>query len=88
MAWCVCMCACMWCVCVFTWSSHSQEENEDMESELRDTAEKLRKAMEQSARQQSEYMTAKDQLNSLEKAKVRVHQSVYMSIYLYTFASP
>ena len=58
--------------------THSQEENDDMESEMRDTSEKLRKLMEQSARQQSEYMTAKDQLTSLEKAKVRAqHQGYY-----------
>ena len=37
---------------------------------MRDTAEKLRKLMEQFARQQNEYMTTKDQLTSLEKAKV------------------
>ena len=42
-----------------------------METELRDTSEKLRKTMEQQARQQSEYMTTKEQLNSIEKAKVR-----------------
>lgn len=38
---------------------------------MRETAEKLRKTMEQQARQQSEYMTTKDQLTSTEKAKVR-----------------
>lgn len=38
---------------------------------MRETAEKLRKAMEQHTRQQTEYMTTKDQLTSLEKAKVR-----------------
>ena len=42
-----------------------------METELRDTTEKLRKTMEASARQQSDYMTAKEQLTSLEKAKVK-----------------
>ena len=42
-----------------------------METELRDTSEKLRKTMEQQARQQSDYMTTKEQLNSTEKAKVR-----------------
>ena len=57
-------------------SSTLQEENEDMETEMRDTADKLRKAMEASARQQSDYMTAKDQLNSLEKAKVRRYSMV------------
>ena len=41
-----------------------------METEMRDTAEKLRKTMEQSARQQSEYMSTKDQLSAMEKAKV------------------
>lgn len=42
-----------------------------METEMRDTAEKLRKAMEQSTRQQSDYMATKEQLTSMEKAKVR-----------------
>ena len=46
-----------------------------METELRDTTEKLRKAMEASARQQSDYMTAKEQLTSLEKAKVTAQYS-------------
>ena len=38
---------------------------------MRDTAEKLRKSMEQSTRQQSDYMTTKEQLSAMEKAKVR-----------------
>ena len=42
-----------------------------METELRDTSDRLRKAMEQQARHQSEYMTTKDHLTSVEKAKVR-----------------
>lgn len=41
-----------------------------METELRDTTEKLRKTMEQSSRQQSDYMSTKEQLSSLEKSKV------------------
>ena len=49
-----------------------QEENEDMETEMRDNAEKLRKALEQSARLQSDYMAAQKQLNTLEKTKVCV----------------
>jgi len=41
-----------------------------METEMRENADKLRKTMEQSARLQSDYMTAKEHLSSLEKAKV------------------
>ena len=82
---CVCMCiyVCV-CVCVVVvvdWIGYThllhcsmcaceQEENEDMDTEMRETADKLRKAMEQFARMQSDYMTAKDQVSSLEKAKV------------------
>ena len=47
-----------------------KEENEDMETEMRDNAEKLRKATEQSARLQNDYMAANKQLSALEKAKV------------------
>ena len=43
-----------------------------METEMKETADKLRKSMEQSARLQSEHMTAKEQLSTLEKAKVCV----------------
>lgn len=42
-----------------------------METEMRDTAEKLRKSMELSTRQQSDYMATKEQLSAVEKAKVR-----------------
>ncbi len=48
-----------------------QEEYEETESEARETGEKLRKAMEQSARLQSDYMSQKEHLSSVEKAKVR-----------------
>ena len=47
-----------------------QEEFEEAEAEAREKGEKLRKAMEQCARLQSENMSTKEQLNSLEKAKV------------------
>ena len=47
-----------------------QEEFEEMESESRENAEKLRKAMEQNSRLQSETMSQREQLNHLEKAKV------------------
>lgn len=49
-----------------------QEEYEDIETEAKDNAEKLRKAMEQNARLQSEQMSTKEQLTSLEKSKVRI----------------
>ena len=47
-----------------------QEEYEDIETEARENGEKLRKAMEQNARMQSEQMTTRDQLSALEKSKV------------------
>ncbi len=47
-----------------------QEEYEDMETEARENGEKLRKAMEQNARFQSEQMTTREQLSSVEKSKV------------------
>ena len=75
----LCVCACV-CVVVdwigYTYLLHcsmcacEQEESEDMDTEMRETADKLRKAMEQLARMQSDYMVAKDQVSSLEKAKV------------------
>ena len=49
-----------------------QEEYEDMETEAKENGDNLRKAMEQNARLQSEHMSAKEQLSSLEKAKVHV----------------
>ena len=39
---------------------------------MKEMADKLRKSMEQSARLQSEHLTAKEQLSTLEKAKVCV----------------
>ena len=47
-----------------------QEEYEELETEAKENGDKLRKAMEQSARLQSECMSQKEQLTSLEKAKV------------------
>lgn len=53
-----------------------QEEYEDMESEARENGEKLRKAMEQNARFQSEQISTKGQLSSVEKSKV-LQSSMY-----------
>ncbi len=47
-----------------------QEEYEETETEAKEAGEKLRKAMEQSARLQSDFMAQREQLSSLEKAKV------------------
>ena len=55
-----------------------QEEYEDMETEARENGEKLRKAMEQNARLQSEQMTTRDQLSTLEKAKVCTQTVAWM----------
>ncbi len=49
-----------------------QEEYEDTETEARENGEKLRKAMEQNARLQSEQMTTREHLSSVEKSKVRI----------------
>lgn len=47
-----------------------QEEYEELEMEAKENGDKLRKNMEQSARLQSDYMSQKEHLTSLEKAKV------------------
>ena len=49
-----------------------KDELEDLESESTQNAEKLRKALEQNGRLQSENVSAKDRLASVEKAKVSV----------------
>ena len=47
-----------------------QEEYEEMEMEAKENGDKLRKTMEQSARLQSDCMSQKEKVASLEKAKV------------------
>ena len=47
-----------------------QEEYEEMEGEARESGEKLRKAMEQNSRLQTDVMSQREQLTQLEKAKV------------------
>ena len=47
-----------------------QEELDEHEAETKDNADKLRAAMEQNARAQSEVLSSQDTVNSLEKQKV------------------
>lgn len=47
-----------------------QEEYEELEGEAHENADKLRKAMEQNGRLQSEIVSDKEKLHGLEKAKV------------------
>lgn len=53
-----------------------QEENEDLETEAKEKGEKLQKATDQNNRMQSELMSTKERLSSLEKAKSSLDQQV------------
>lgn len=51
-----------------------QEELDEHEAETKDNADKLRSAMEQNARAQSEILSSQETVNSLEKQKVQTVQ--------------
>ena len=53
-----------------------QEENEELEGEAKEKGERLQKVTEQNNRMQSELMSTKEKLNSLEKAKTSLDQQV------------
>ncbi len=48
-----------------------QEEHEEMEGEVQENSEKLRKAVEQNGRLQTELVANRNKMSALEKAKVR-----------------
>lgn len=55
-----------------------QEEYEDMETEAKENGNNLKKVMEQTARLQSDNMSAKEHVSSLEKTKVRDNNALHV----------